>query len=80
MAGTAAVAETSHTPPEGGSQGNRMSFEVKVPQVGESITEGNSLDVMELDAASHNSVDDIRDIKLSVTTVASAARGAPTSV
>ncbi len=38
-----------------------------------SITEGNSLDVMELDAASHNSVDDIRDIKLSVTTVASAA-------
>jgi DNA polymerase-3 subunit gamma/tau len=28
---------------------------------------------MELDAASHNSVDDIRDIKLSVTTVASAA-------
>lgn len=38
-----------------------------------SISEGNSLDVMELDAASHNSVDDIRDIKLSVTTVASAA-------
>ena len=37
-----------------------------------SIAEGNSLDVMELDAASHNSVDDIRDIKLSVTTVASA--------
>ena len=37
------------------------------------ITVGNSLDVMELDAASHNSVDDIRDIKLSVTTVASAA-------
>jgi DNA polymerase-3 subunit gamma/tau len=37
------------------------------------ISEGNSLDVMELDAASHNSVDDIRDIKLSVTTVASAA-------
>jgi DNA polymerase-3 subunit gamma/tau len=37
------------------------------------ITAGNSLDVMELDAASHNSVDDIRDIKLSVTTVASAA-------
>jgi DNA polymerase-3 subunit gamma/tau len=37
------------------------------------IREGNSLDVMELDAASHNSVDDIRDIKLSVTTVASAA-------
>lgn len=38
-----------------------------------SIAEGNSLDVMELDAASHNSVDDIREIKLSVTTVASAA-------
>ncbi|MGB7859808.1 MAG: DNA polymerase III subunit gamma/tau [Acidimicrobiia bacterium] len=37
------------------------------------ITIGNSLDVMELDAASHNSVDDIRDIKVSVTTVASAA-------
>jgi len=37
------------------------------------ITDGNSLDVMELDAASHNSIDDIRDIKLSVTTVASAA-------
>ncbi len=37
------------------------------------ITEGTSLDVLELDAASHNSVDDIRDIKLSVTTVASAA-------
>ena len=37
------------------------------------ITNGISLDVMELDAASHNSVDDIRDIKVSVTTVASAA-------
>ena len=37
------------------------------------ITEGNSLDVLELDAASHNSVDDIREIKVSVTTVASAA-------
>lgn len=35
------------------------------------ITSGTSLDVMELDAASHNSVDDIRDIKVSVTTVAS---------
>ncbi len=35
------------------------------------ITDGISLDVMELDAASHNSVDDIRDIKVSVTTVAS---------
>lgn len=37
------------------------------------ITDGISLDVLELDAASHNSVDDIRDIKVSVTTVASAA-------
>ncbi len=37
------------------------------------ITEGTSLDVLELDAASHNSVDDIREIKVSVTTVASAA-------
>jgi DNA polymerase-3 subunit gamma/tau len=36
------------------------------------ITEGTSLDVLELDAASHNSVDDVRDIQLSVTTVASA--------
>ena len=35
------------------------------------ITEGSSLDVIELDAASHNSVDDIRDIRVSVTTVAS---------
>ena len=35
------------------------------------VTEGSSLDVIELDAASHNSVDDIRDIRLSVTTVAS---------
>lgn len=39
----------------------------------ESITHGISFDVMELDAASHNSVDDIREIKVSVTTVASAA-------
>lgn len=37
------------------------------------ITEGTSLDVLELDAASHNSVDDIREMRLSVTTVASAA-------
>lgn len=36
------------------------------------ITEGTSLDVLELDAASHNSVDDVRDLQLSVTTVASA--------
>ncbi len=35
------------------------------------ITEGTSLDVMELDAASHNSVDDIREMRISVTTVAS---------
>jgi DNA polymerase-3 subunit gamma/tau len=39
----------------------------------EAITQGTSLDVLELDAASHNSVDDIRDIKVSVATVASAA-------
>ena len=38
-----------------------------------SITDGTSLDVLELDAASHNSIDDIRDIKVSVTTVASTA-------
>lgn len=37
----------------------------------EAVTNGSSFDVTELDAASHNSVDDIRDIKLSVTTVAS---------
>ena len=35
------------------------------------VTDGSSLDVIELDAASHNSVDDIRDIRVSVTTVAS---------
>lgn len=35
------------------------------------IVTGSSFDVTELDAASHNSVDDIRDIKVSVTTVAS---------
>ncbi len=35
------------------------------------VTVGSSLDVIELDAASHNSVDDIRDIRVSVTTVAS---------
>jgi DNA polymerase-3 subunit gamma/tau len=34
------------------------------------ITEGTSLDVLELDAASHNSVDDIRDMRVSVSTVA----------
>jgi DNA polymerase III subunit gamma/tau len=37
------------------------------------VTEGSSLDVMELDAASHNSVDDIREMRVSVTTVASAS-------
>ncbi|MDH3307864.1 MAG: DNA polymerase III subunit gamma/tau [Acidimicrobiia bacterium] len=35
------------------------------------VVQGSSFDVTELDAASHNSVDDIRDIKVSVTTVAS---------
>jgi DNA polymerase III subunit gamma/tau len=35
------------------------------------VTEGTSLDVMEMDAASHNSVDDIREMRVSVTTVAS---------
>ncbi len=39
------------------------------------ITEGSSLDVIELDAASHNSVDDIREMRVSVSTVAS-TRGA----
>ena len=39
------------------------------------ITEGSSLDVMELDAASHNSVEDIREMRVSVSTVASAATG-----
>ncbi len=36
------------------------------------ITGGSSLDVIELDAASHNSVDDIREMRVSVSTVASA--------
>jgi DNA polymerase III subunit gamma/tau len=39
------------------------------------ITEGSSLDVMELDAASHNSVEDIREMRVSVATVASATSG-----
>ena len=39
------------------------------------ITEGSSLDVMELDAASHNSVEDIRDMRVSVSTVASVSTG-----
>ncbi|MPZ53131.1 MAG: DNA polymerase III subunit gamma/tau [Acidimicrobiia bacterium] len=36
------------------------------------IAEGSSFDVMELDAASHNSVDDIRDLRNRVSTMASA--------
>lgn len=36
-----------------------------------SIAAGNSFDVIELDAASHNSVDDVRDLTVSVATVAS---------
>jgi DNA polymerase-3 subunit gamma/tau len=39
----------------------------------EAITVGTSFDVIEMDAASHNSVEDIRDMRLSVTTVASSA-------
>ncbi len=39
------------------------------------ITEGASFDVLELDAASHNSVDDIREMRVSVTTVASTGTG-----
>ncbi len=35
------------------------------------ITEGSSLDVIELDAASHNKVEDIREIRVNVATVAS---------
>jgi DNA polymerase-3 subunit gamma/tau len=35
------------------------------------ITEGNSLDVIELDAASHNKVEDVREIRANVGTVAS---------
>lgn len=36
-----------------------------------SIAAGNSFDVIELDAASHNSVDDVRELTVSVATVAS---------
>lgn len=36
------------------------------------ITEGTSLDVIELDAASHNKVDDVREIRANVGTVAAA--------
>ncbi|MCA1839482.1 MAG: DNA polymerase III subunit gamma/tau [Actinobacteria bacterium] len=38
------------------------------------ITEGNSLDVVEIDAASHGSVEDARDIKQRVTTAPVAAK------
>lgn len=37
------------------------------------VAEGNSLDVIELDAASHNKVEDIRDIRANVGTVASSS-------
>jgi DNA polymerase-3 subunit gamma/tau len=36
------------------------------------ITEGTSLDVIELDAASHNKVEDIREMRVNVSTVAAA--------
>jgi len=35
------------------------------------VTAGTSMDVIELDAASHNKVEDVRDIRVSVSTVAS---------
>jgi len=37
------------------------------------ITEGTSLDVIELDAASHNKVEDVREMRVNVSTVAAAA-------
>ena len=37
------------------------------------ITAGGSLDVIELDAASHNKVEDVREIRVNVSTVAAAA-------
>lgn len=37
------------------------------------ITEGTSFDVIELDAASHNKVEDVREIRANVSTVAAAA-------
>jgi DNA polymerase-3 subunit gamma/tau len=40
-----------------------------------SITAGSSFDVIEMDAASNNSVEDIRDLNVSVTTVASVGGG-----
>lgn len=39
----------------------------------EGITDGTSLDVIELDAASHNKVEDVREIRVNVSTVAAAA-------
>ena len=39
----------------------------------EGITDGTSLDVIELDAASHNKVEDVREIRVNVGTVAAAA-------
>ncbi len=39
----------------------------------EGITAGNSLDVIELDAASHNKVEDVREIRVNVGTVAASA-------
>lgn len=44
----------------------------------EAITAGTSLDVIELDAASHNKVEDIREIRINVSTVA--VSGAPRRV
>jgi DNA polymerase-3 subunit gamma/tau len=38
----------------------------------EAITSGSSIDVIELDAASHNKVEDIREIRVNVSTVAAA--------
>lgn len=38
----------------------------------EGITNGSSIDVVELDAASHNKVEDIREIRVNVSTVAAA--------
>ena len=37
------------------------------------ITDGTSLDVIELDAASHNKVEDVREMRVNVSTVAAAA-------
>ncbi|MEN8240182.1 MAG: DNA polymerase III subunit gamma/tau, partial [Actinomycetota bacterium] len=39
----------------------------------EGITQGTSLDVIELDAASHNKVEDVREMRVNVSTVAAAA-------